>query len=130
MINPFKIGDTKIFMHIVTDADVARFDTGEVHPVYSTFALARDAEWSGRLFVLDMKEPGEEGIGTGITVKHISPALQGQMVIYTTVLKEVNKNEVVVDYTARVKDRVIAEGTTWQKIIKKEKLNSLFDSIS
>ena len=129
MINPFKIGDTKIFMHIVTDADVARFDTGEVHPVYSTFALARDAEWSGRLFVLDMKEPGEEGIGTGITVKHISPALQGQMVIYTTVLKEVNKNEVIVDYTARVKDRVIAEGTTWQKIIKKEKLNSLFDSI-
>jgi fluoroacetyl-CoA thioesterase len=129
MVNPFKPGDTKTFIHIVTDDDTARFETGEVHKVYSTFALARDAEWSGRLFVLEMKEEDEEGIGTAITVDHLSPALVGEEVTFISVLIEVNKNEVVTEYTASVKDRVIAKGIQKQKILKKEKLEKLFESL-
>jgi predicted thioesterase len=129
MINPFNIGDTKTFTHKVVDGDAARFESGEVHNVYSTFALSRDAEWSGRLFVLEMKEAGEEGIGTGITVTHHAPALMGQEVMFTATLAEVNKNEVVVDYTAHVGDRLIGSGKTWQKILKKEKLDRLFDTL-
>lgn len=129
MINPFNIGATKTFIHKVVDGDAARFESGEVHNVYSTFALSRDAEWSGRLFVLEMKEPGEEGIGTGITVTHHSPALMGQEVVFTATLAAVNKNEVVVDYTAQVGDRLIGSGKTWQKILKKEKLDRLFESL-
>jgi fluoroacetyl-CoA thioesterase len=129
MKQPFKLGDAKSFIHVVSDADTARFDSGEVHSVYSTFALAREAEWSGRLFVLEMKEEGEEGIGTGITVKHLSPALIGQEVEFTAVLIDINKNEIVTDYTARVGERVIAEGRQWQKILKKERLDALFNSL-
>lgn len=129
MINPFNTGDKKEYRHTVTDADVARFDSGEVHPVYSTFSIARDAEWAGRLFVLEMKEADEEGIGTGITITHHSPALMGQEVLFTAVLTEVNKNEVVVDYTAHAGDRLVASGKTWQKILKKEKIDRLFDSL-
>lgn len=129
MINPFSIGDTKTFTHKVVDSDAARFESGEVHNVYSTFALSRDAEWSGRLFVLEMKEAGEEGIGTGITVTHHSSALIGQEVVFTATLTEVNKNEVVIDYTAHVGDRLVGSGKTWQKILKKEKLDRLFDSL-
>jgi predicted thioesterase len=129
MKKPFKPGDIKTFRHVVTVEDTAKFESGEVHAVYSTFALARDAEWSGRLFVLEMKEEGEEGIGSGITVKHISPALIGQEVIFTATLTEVNKNEVVTDYVAKVNERVIAEGTQWQKIVNKEKLDRLFESL-
>src|SRR3982751_5569421 len=106
MIYPFKPGDTKTYTHLVISLDAARFESGEVHHVYSTFALARDAEWSGRLFVLEMKEEGEEGIGTGITVTHHSPALMGQEVLFTATLAEVNKNEVIVDYTAMVGNRL------------------------
>lgn len=113
----------------MTDADAARFDSGEVHPVYSTFSIARDAEWAGRLFVLEMKEAEEEGIGTGITITHHSPALMGQEVVFTAMLTEVNKNEVVVDYTAHVGDRLVASGKTWQKILKKEKIDRLFESL-
>ena len=130
MINPFEAGDVKKFVHVVSEADIARFESGEVHSVYSTFALARDAEWSGRLFVLEMKEAGEEGIGTGITVNHRSPALIGQEVLYTATLIEVNKNEVVIDYVATVGDRIIADGRTWQKILKKEKLDRFFESLA
>lgn len=129
MKNPFNIGDTKTYSHIVTEADAARFDSGEVHNVYSTFAFARDAEWAGRLFVLEMKEEGEEGIGTGITVVHHSPALMGQKVVFEATLTEVNKNEVIVDYTAKVGDRLVGSGKTWQKIIKKEKLDALFEGL-
>lgn len=130
MKNPFQPGDKKTFVRIVTDADTARFESGDVHAVYSTFALTRDAEWSARLFVLEMKEEGEEGIGTGITVTHHSPALMGQEVIFTASLSEVNKNEVVVDYTAHVGDRLIGSGKTWQKILKKEKIDQLFESLT
>lgn len=129
MKNPFHVGDTLVYKHIVTEADTAKFASGQVHAVYSTFALARDAEWSGRLFVLEMKEDSEEGIGTGITVKHVSPALIGQEVVFTATLYEVNKNEVVTDYTARAGERVIAEGRQWQKILPKEKLDKLFESL-
>ncbi len=129
MKNPFHTGDIQTFVHVVTDADAARFESGEVHNVYSTFALSRDAEWAGRLFVLQMKEEGEEGIGTGITVTHHSPALMGQEVVFVATLSEVNKNEVIVDYTAKVGDRLVGSGKTWQKIIKKEKLDALFASL-
>jgi predicted thioesterase len=129
MKNPFNIGDIQTFTHKVIESDAARFDSGEVHNVYSTFALARDAEWAGRLFVLEMKEEGEEGIGTGITVTHHAPALMGQEVVFIATLTEVNKNEVVVDYTAKVGDRLVGSGKTWQKIIKKEKLVHLFESL-
>jgi len=129
MINPFNTGDTKEYRHTVVDADAARFESGEVHNVYSTFAIARDAEWAGRLFVLEMKETGEEGIGTGITVTHHAPALMGQEVIFIAILTEVNKNEVIVDYTAHVGDRLIATGKTWQKILKKERLDKLFEGL-
>jgi fluoroacetyl-CoA thioesterase len=127
--NPFAIGDLKVFRHIVTAADSARFETGEVHPVYSTFALARDAEWSGRLFVLDMKEEGEEGIGTGITVDHLSPALEGEEVMFTAALIRVINNEVVTSYEALVGDRLIARGEQRQKIVAKAKLDALFASL-
>lgn len=126
---PFQPGDTKAFAHKVDDADAAAFESGQVHAVYSTFALARDAEWSGRLFVLEMKEDGEEGIGTGLTITHSSPALIGQEVVFTATLAEVNRNEVITDYTAKVGDRLIASGRQWQKIVPREKLDKLFDSL-
>lgn len=129
MIQPFAIGATKTYTHTVVDTDAARFDSGEVHPVYSTFSIARDAEWAGRLFVLEMKEADEEGIGTGITVTHHAPALMGQEVIFTATLTEVNKNEVIVDYTAHTGERLVATGKTWQKILKKEKIERLFEGL-
>ena len=115
--------------HTVTKKDAAAFELGEVHPVYSTFALARDAEWSGRLFVLQMREEGEEGIGTGLSVEHLSPALIGEEVNFVSRLEEVNKNEVVTTYEARSGDRLIARGEQRQKIVRKEKLDALFASL-
>ena len=130
MKNPFQPGNIKTFTHLVTPEDAAAFESGAVHPVYSTFALARDAEWSGRLFVLEMKEQDEEGIGTSISVIHHSPAIVGNEVIFTATLMDVIKHEVRTSFEARVGERLIASGEQRQKILKKSRLEQLFDSLT
>lgn len=122
MINPFKIGDIKEYQKVVGEEDIARFESGEVHAFYSTFALGRDAEWAGRLFVLEMKEEGEEGIGTFLTINHHSPAFVNDTVTIKARLDLVEKNKVNCSFEANVGDRLIATGTTGQKIVSKEKL--------
>ncbi|MFN8299262.1 MAG: hypothetical protein U0T75_09165 [Chitinophagales bacterium] len=125
----YRIGDKKTFVRLVRAEDTAAFESGAVHPVYATFALTRDAEWSSRLFVLDMKEATEEGIGTFVEVKHLSPAFVGQQVIFEAVIEELKGNEVNCAFTARVGERLIASGRTGQKILPKEKIERLFSSL-
>jgi fluoroacetyl-CoA thioesterase len=130
MKNIFEPSDIKSYTKVVTIADIAAFDSGIVHEVYSTFSLTRDAEWCGRLFVLDMLEPHEQGIGTSITVQHISPAFIGDTIIFTGVFIEINaKNEIITKYTATVENRTIAYGIQGQKILPVEKINSIFSSL-
>lgn len=129
LLNKFHIGDTKTYQKLVSEADVAAFESGKVHPVYATFALARDAEWACRLFVLEMKEADEEGIGTFVTVEHLSPALVGQTVTFVATIKELKGNAIVCTYTASVGSRLIAQGEQGQKILKKERLQQLFSSL-
>lgn len=129
MKQPFSPGAQRTYRHVVQPADFARFPSGQVHPVYSTFALTRDAEWACRLFVLEMKEEEEEGIGTFVEVRHVSPALEGQEVLFTATLEEVKGNAVIGSFVAKVGDRVIAEGRTVQKILLRTKINALFASL-
>jgi predicted thioesterase len=125
----FKVGDKKTFERIVRAEDTATFETGTVHEVYATFALTRDAEWSSRLFVLEMKEENEEGIGTFVSVKHISPAFIGETVLFEAVIDELKGNEVNCTFVAKVEERIIAEGRTGQKILTKEKTQKIFGGI-
>ena len=126
MINLFKVGDEMTFELIVQSSDTATFETGIVHPVYATFALGRDAEWCCRLFVLAMKEEDEEGIGTFLTINHVSPALVGSEIKITSVIKSLERNEIVCGYEVKCGERLVAHGEQGQKILKKAKLERLF----
>ena len=57
----FKTGDKKIYKKEIVTSDQAIFHGELLHQVCSTFALARDFEWTSRLFFLEMKEEDEEG---------------------------------------------------------------------
>jgi len=114
----------------VQPEEIAAFESGVVHHVYATFSLAKDAEWSTRLFVLEMKEADEEGIGTFIEIYHRSPALVGETVVFEASLDAVNGNEVICSFRALCGERLIAEGRTGQKILKKEKINRLMAGIN
>lgn len=129
MLFPFQLGSVKTYTKLVEQADTASFESGEVHPVYATFALGRDAEWACRLFVLEMKEEDEEGIGTFLKIEHASPALLGSTVVFEAMLQSAIGNSVICSFTAKVGDRVVAFGETGQKILKKDKLNTIFGSL-
>ncbi len=125
----FEKGHVKVFEKIVSKDDLATFESGAVHEVYSTFAIARDAEWSGRLFVLEMKDSDEEGIGTQIHVKHLAPAFIGEILHFTAVYDGMNeKREIINTFKVHCGERLIAEGTQGQKILKKEKIETYFAS--
>jgi hypothetical protein len=129
IIDLFKIGSQKTFSKLVEQADCASFNSSLVHPVYATFALGRDAEWACRLFVLEMKEDQEEGIGTFLNISHKSPALLGSKVEFTATIKSIQKNEIICTFIAKVGNRIIAEGEQGQKIIVKQKLEKLFKGL-
>jgi predicted thioesterase len=126
----FTPGSTRSFTKTVTREDIAAFESGTVHEVYATFAIARDAEWAGRLFVLEMKDDDEEGIGTSVLVDHHSPALVGETVIFEAVVDEMYRNVIGCTFTAYVGHRLIASGRTGQKILKKDKLDKLFEGVN
>jgi len=129
MLSKFELGAIKTYSKKVSEIDLASFDDGTVHQVYGTFALGRDAEWCSRLFVLEMKEEDEEGIGTFLNISHHSPALMGQVVEFIATIFQLEKNNINCHVICRVGERIIAECSTGQKIIKKEKLNLLFESL-
>jgi fluoroacetyl-CoA thioesterase len=122
----FKPGDKKVYVKKVTEADQATFHGEILHPVYSTFALARDFEWSSRLFFLEMKENDEEGVGTFLSVDHKSPAFVGEVVDIVATVEKIDKNELICSIEATCANRLVATGKTGQKMLKKEKLKRLF----
>jgi fluoroacetyl-CoA thioesterase len=129
MKNLFSVGDKKNYIKTVGHSDIASFDNGTVHEVFSTFSIARYAEWCCRLFVLEMKESDEEGIGTFVTVNHTAPALVGSEIAFEATISELRGNTINCTWVAKHGDRVIAEGTQGQKIIKKDKLAKIFKDL-
>lgn len=122
----FKPGDQKIYRTVVRQSDLAIFHGKLLHPVCSTFALARDIEWSSRLFFIDMKEEDEEGVGTRLCIDHYSPAFVGEELTITATVARLEANELICNIEVWAGNRKVAAGETGQRMIKKEKLNRLF----
>ncbi len=122
----FKPGDKKVYMKKVNESDLATFHGETLHSVYSTFALARDFEWSSRLFFLEMKEADEEGVGTFLSITHHNPAKVGEEVAITATVESIRGNELICMIEAVCGERIIALGKTGQKMLKKDRLKELF----
>jgi fluoroacetyl-CoA thioesterase len=123
--NIFKTGDQKHYAVCVTEGDCAAFHGELLHPVYATFALARDFEWSSRLFFLEMKEADEEGVGTMLSIEHKSMARVGDEVVITATVEQIDGNELICTIEATCNNQLVAVGKTGQKMLKKEKLHRL-----
>lgn len=121
----FSKGDQKVYRKTVTPEDLAAFHGEVLHAVYATFALARDFEWSSRLFFIEMKEDDEEGVGTHLQINHRNPAFVGEEVVITATVDKLEGNELLCRIEARVGDRLVADGMTGQRMLKKERLYNL-----
>jgi fluoroacetyl-CoA thioesterase len=122
----FSIGDRKSYSTIVQSSDQATFHGQLVHPVCSTFALAREMEWSSRLFFIDMMEEDEEGVGTFLDIQHRSPAFVGEALIITATIGSIVGNELMCNIEVKSGERIIALGKTGQRMLKKDKLIVIF----
>ena len=122
----FTVGDIKQYRKVVDRQDIAAFHGTIVHPVYSTFALARDVEWTTRQFVLEMCDEDEEGVGTDLTIEHKSPAFLNEVIVITGTIERLDGYELICSFKAQIDERLIASGKTGQKILKKEKIEKLF----
>jgi len=121
-----KPGDVTEYRFTVLPDDVARFKGEVVHSVCATFTLAREIEWTTRQFVLHMREEDEEGVGTFLSIHHRGPAFVGEEVTITAQVESLTGNELICTYQAHAGGRLVAEGKTGQKIMKREKLRQLF----
>jgi fluoroacetyl-CoA thioesterase len=126
MQHNIKPGDKREYRSVITSEDVASFQGKVVHPVMATYALAREIEWTTRLFVLAALDEDEEGIGTFLSIDHKNPAFVGEEIIFTAWVDQLNGNELICFYEARIGDRLIALGKTGQKILKRDKIQEIF----
>jgi fluoroacetyl-CoA thioesterase len=126
----FSPGDKKTYNKTVAKEDAAVFPSGEVHPFYGTFALGRDVEWASRLFVLEMKEDQEEGIGTYLHINHHSPALIGEDVLITAEIESIHGAKVNSTFKVEVGTRLIASGKTGQMILNKSKIDRMISELN
>ncbi len=121
--------NTYYYSKTITNSDIAAFQTGIVHAVYSTFAGARDAEYVCRLHVLATKKECDEGIGTFINIRHHAPAHVGEIIHYTSQYINTVRGEIHCKFEGKVNDKLIVSGTTGQRVLSKDKIKQLFNQL-
>ena len=90
---------------VVTEAMTVDFEElGRVHPVYATYWLAKHMEEAGRKLILPFLEPGDEGIGSAVAVRHLAPAFPGMRV------------DVVAEHARTEDNRVHARCRAWNEL--------------
>ena len=118
-----------IHRHIVSEADLAHFKYERVHHVCSTFALAREIEWTTRQYINRIKSESEEGIGTMLEVHHQNIALEGEEIVVSAEVESFEHGELICIFEVKVGERLVANGKTGQKLLPREILDSKFNKI-
>jgi fluoroacetyl-CoA thioesterase len=100
---------------------------GKLHPVYSTYWLAKHAELVARKIILPFLEAGEAGIGYHLELTHMASALPGMEVKLRARHLRTEGNRVHAEVTAwNELGDVIGEGTTTQVILEAARLEAGF----
>ncbi|MGR7025911.1 thioesterase family protein [Geodermatophilus sp. URMC 62] len=118
-MTPIPPGETAVLDVVVTEAMTVRFhELGPVHPVYATYAMARHFEEAGRKLLLAHLEPGEEAIGTAVSVEHLAPAWVGDRVRVTARCAGAEGGRVTCALEALdAAGRLLGRGTTGQAVL-------------
>ena len=118
-MRPIAVGETAVLDVVVTEAMTVHFDElGPVHPVYATYSMAKHFEEAGRTLLLPHLEPGEEGIGTAVSVEHLAPAWVGDRIRITARCAELRGGRLTCELTAVDADgRLLGRGTTGQAVL-------------
>ncbi len=116
---------------VVTQEMTVEFgELGHVHPVYATYWLAKHMEEAGRKIILPFLEEGEEGIGSAVTVRHLSPALVGMRIEVVSRHVRTQGPRVFADCTARSElGDLIGTGSTEQYVLPAARVEQRFREV-
>jgi predicted thioesterase len=106
------------------------FDGVVVHRVYSTWSMAHHMELAARKVLAPHLEDHEEGIGSHLSIDHVSPAPLGHIVRVTAKAIELGPTTLVCECIAYDGERVVGRGKQIQRILPKTKLAQLLQRAS
>jgi len=119
-------GLSKSLTVTVTSDMFASFNEVVIHPLFSTVSLVYHMEWISRLILEPFLEEHEEGMGEEVKLKHLYPAKEGSTIIIKAIVYETTERSVLTIIEAKSGDKVIAEGSVKQAIIRKEKIEKMY----
>ena len=122
-----KLGVEAEVSAVVTEDMCPKFDGVIVHHVYSTWALAHHMELAARKVLAPHLEPHEEGIGSHLSIDHLSPTPVGKTVRVVATCTELDGSKVVCDVVAYDGERVVGRGKQVQRVLPKEVIQSLIE---
>jgi predicted thioesterase len=97
---------------------------GETLRVYATPELVRDFEIACREFLLGHLDPGEDSVGTGISITHGGASLRGMRVELTARVSKVEGRLVSFDLVASDPIEEISRGSHSRFVVEVEKLRA------
>lgn len=106
----------------VTEAMTARLEGREIHPFYGTTSMIAHMEWAARQHILPYLEPGEEGVGYHVEVRHLRPTPVGGTVTIRSTVSDVSADRVTSRVEAWSDSGPVGEGTLTQAIVPLEVL--------
>lgn len=110
---------------IVTPEMTAELDGKEIHPVYSTFWLAKHAETVARKAVEPFFEYGENAVGAELSVRHEAMTHVGAKVVMRAKVVKVETKKIVCEIEAFSGGKRIASGSQTQIVLPDAKIKEL-----
>jgi fluoroacetyl-CoA thioesterase len=106
---------------IEVDRDRTISFMGEEGRVYGTPFLVGDIEMTCRQLILDHAEPGEDSVGTDVSIKHLAPTLLGMAVEITATVAAVDGRKVAFEISAKDAIDQICTGTHGRFVVDVKK---------
>ena len=122
-----KVGNSAEVAITVTDDMCPAFDGVVVHKVYSTWSMAHHMELAARMVLAPHLDDHEEGIGSHLSIDHVSPAPLGHRVRVIATATELHSTTLVCQVIAYDGERIIGRGKQVQRILPKATLAALIE---
>ncbi|MCF6136241.1 thioesterase family protein [Pseudalkalibacillus berkeleyi] len=124
-----EVGQQATIQVKVTPDMFAQFEGNIVHPAYSTVSMVYHMEWAARQIILPFLEEHEEGIGGGVSAKHLNPTPADSEISVIATLREVKGKAVICDLEVRNEKEKVGEGEVTQYILPKQMIQEKIESM-
>ncbi|MCL6600016.1 MAG: thioesterase [Alicyclobacillus macrosporangiidus] len=125
-----RVGHVEAWEVTVTEDMCPAFEGKVVHRTMSTVTMVYYMEWVARLTILPYLEAGEEGIGGGVSVRHLAPAPVGKVVRFYAEVTACTDHRVDCRAWAEHDKARIGEGKVVQYILPKARIEARIAAMS